>query len=91
MRSAYMQLQCVNSHVWPVPWLVGVVVGWPARKDCILVPRSVMSAILDHLDRGSAAAGHAVRISASARDAFESEHRKLQDISHDVRKLLDRF
>jgi hypothetical protein len=60
-------------------------------KDTIVVPRTVMSAILDNVDRAERAAAHAVRISSQAREAFESESRQLSDLSRDIRRYLDRF
>ena len=58
--------------------------------ETITVRRATLQVIVDSVERASTAAKHAVKISSSARDAFEKEQSKLDDIVRQLQRLADR-
>ena len=56
----------------------------------VTVPKQVLKRMLDSVDRAAAAAAHAVKISAHARNAFEEEHRRLLETRHDLQEMISR-
>lgn len=56
----------------------------------VSIPRTTLATIVDHVDRATRAAYHAVTISQQARNAFEEEHRLLTQLGQELRDLVNR-
>lgn len=58
-------------------------------QDNVTIPRTTLATMCDQVDRCVRAAYHAVSISQQARNAFEEEHRRLTQISGELRNLAN--
>ena len=56
----------------------------------MFVSHAMLKRMGDSLERATAAAGHAVKISTQARNAFEEEHRRLAECAQDIALLCSR-
>ena len=56
--------------------------------DLVTLPRSLIETMLDHVERATLAAQGAVSLSQQARNAFEDEHRRLVQISQQLRSAV---
>ena len=62
----------------------------PSAEDMVAFPRSVLKTMLDCVDRCTKAANYAVQISQQARNAFEEERDRLQNVTNELRELCNR-
>ncbi len=58
--------------------------------DTLTLRRSTLLTMLDSVERAAAAAKHAISISVAARDAFETEERRLSDCSRQLARICER-
>jgi hypothetical protein len=58
--------------------------------DTLTLRRSTLLTMLDSVERAAAAAKHAITISVVARDAFETEERRLADCARQLARICDR-
>ncbi len=58
--------------------------------DTLTLRRSTLLTMLDSVERAAAAAKHAIAISVQARDAFETEERRLSDCARQLARICDR-
>lgn len=58
-----------------------------AREGNVAVPKVMLRRMLDHVERAASAAQHAVKISQAARNAFEEEHARLNEVAISYYKI----
>ena len=58
--------------------------------DMLTLRRSTLLTMLDCVERAAAAAKHAIAISVQARDAFETEEKRLSDCARQLARICDR-
>ncbi len=59
-------------------------------SDLLTLRRSTLLTMLDGVERAAAAAKHAISISVAARDAFETEEKRLSDCARQLARICDR-
>jgi hypothetical protein len=69
---------------------VDVHVARAELTDNLTLRRSTLLTMLDCVERAAAAARHAISISTVARDAFETEEKRLSDCARQLSKICER-
>ena len=69
--------------------IVAIQVDRTELTDTLTLRRSTLLTMLDSVERAAAAAKHAINISVVARDAFETEERRLSDCARQLARICD--
>ena len=84
--SAHAQVQ----HSQQISIVQPAVVAVP-QGEMITLPKTVLKAVFDCLDRAVSATKHAVKLSAAARAAFEEEVEKMTETREEAHKWINKF